>query len=250
MLYLCRLCCTISYCFVVCYFCLFFFSSRRRHTGGALVTGVQTCALPILLAQLVDAKPGERVADFCAGAGGKTLALGAAMSNQGELWALDIAATRLSRIAARAQRAGLDIVQTRILPDPHWMASQAGRFDAVLVDAPCSATGTWRRNPELRLRVVDFNELARQQREILAGAAQLVRPGGRLVYATCSLMAAENETVITDFVAQNSRFNLQVPRSEEHTSELQSLMRISYAVFCLKKKNYYTFILTTPISHC
>src|SRR3546814_13636926 len=93
---------------------------------------------------------------------------------------------------------------------PHWMASQAGRFDAVLVDAPCSATGTWRRNPELRLRVVDFNELARQQRAILAGAAPLVRPVGRLVYATCSLMAAETATVITNFVAHNSRFILPV----------------------------------------
>src|SRR3546814_14903218 len=107
------------------------------------------------------------------------------MIYQGELWSLDIAATLLARIAARAQRAGLDIVQTRILPDPHWMASQAGRFDAVLVDAQCSATGTWRRNPELRLRVVDFHELARQQRQLLAAAAPLVRQCGSLVYSTC-----------------------------------------------------------------
>lgn len=163
-----------------------------------------------LLAQLVDAQPDERVADFCAGAGGKTLALGATMQNRGALWALDIAATRLSRIAARAQRAGLDIVRPQVLPDPHWLAAHAAGFDAVLVDAPCSATGTWRRNPELRLRAIDFAELARQQREILSSAARLVRPGGRLIYATCSLMEAENEAVVSDFVAKNSGFVLQI----------------------------------------
>lgn len=164
-----------------------------------------------LLAQLVDARPGERVADFCAGAGGKTLALGATMQNRGELWALDIAATRLSRIAARARRAGLDIVQTQVLPDLGWLSAREAGFDAVLVDAPCSATGTWRRNPELRLRAIDFAELARQQREILAHAARLVRPGGRLIYATCSLMAAENEVVVADFIARNPDFGFQKP---------------------------------------
>lgn len=163
-----------------------------------------------LLAQWVDAQPGERVADFCAGAGGKTLALGATMNNRGELWALDIVEKRLSRIAARAQRAGLDIVQACVLPDAGWLAAHEAAFDAVLVDAPCSATGTWRRNPELRLRAIDFTALARQQREILSSASRLVRPGGRLIYATCSLMAAENEAVIADFVAQNPDFKFQV----------------------------------------
>ncbi|HET8881516.1 MAG TPA: 16S rRNA (cytosine(967)-C(5))-methyltransferase RsmB, partial [Solimonas sp.] len=79
-------------------------------------------------------------------------------------------------------------------------------FDAVLVDAPCSATGTWRRNPELRLRPIDFASLARQQREILAEAAALVRPGGRLIYATCSLMREENEAVVADFLVAHAHF--------------------------------------------
>ncbi|NGY06032.1 RsmB/NOP family class I SAM-dependent RNA methyltransferase [Solimonas terrae] len=162
-----------------------------------------------LLALLVDAKPGERIADFCAGAGGKTLALGAAMQNRGELWALDIAASRLSRIGSRAQRAGLSIVQACVLPDDAWLTTQRGRFDAVLVDAPCSATGTWRRNPELRLRDIDFTALALQQRGILAAAARLVRPGGRLIYATCSLMRDENEAVVADFIARNAGFDVE-----------------------------------------
>jgi 16S rRNA (cytosine967-C5)-methyltransferase len=164
-----------------------------------------------LLALMVGAAPGERVADFCAGAGGKTLALGAAIRNDGELWALDISAARLARIGPRAARAGLDIVHARSLPDAEWLRAQRRRFDAVLVDAPCSATGTWRRNPELRLRAIDFDALARVQREVLAAAAELVRPGGRLVYATCSLMASENDAVIDDFLAANPGFQVQRP---------------------------------------
>jgi len=160
-----------------------------------------------LLAALVDARPGERIADFCAGAGGKTLALGAALQDRGELWALDIAASRLSRLGARVQRAGVSIAQACVLPDAAWLAAHRAHFDAVLVDAPCSATGTWRRNPELRLRAIDFAALARQQREILAEAATLVRPGGRLIYATCSLMNEENEAVVADFLAANPRFH-------------------------------------------
>jgi 16S rRNA (cytosine967-C5)-methyltransferase len=159
-----------------------------------------------LLAMLVDARPGERIADFCAGAGGKTLALGAAMDNRGELWALDVAASRLSRLGARVRRAGLSIAQACALPDADWLAAHRAHFDAVLVDAPCSATGTWRRNPELRLRQTDFASLAAQQREILVEAAALVRPGGRLIYATCSLMREENEAVVADFLAGNAHF--------------------------------------------
>lgn len=149
-----------------------------------------------LLTMLLGAAPGQRVADYCAGAGGKTLAIGAAMQNRGELWALDISRTRLERLPPRAQRAGLSALHWRTLPDARWMAEAAGRFDAVLVDAPCSGTGTWRRNPELRLRPIDPQALASLQGEILAAAASLVRPGGRLVYATCSLLAAENDAVV------------------------------------------------------
>ncbi|NKF22773.1 RsmB/NOP family class I SAM-dependent RNA methyltransferase [Solimonas marina] len=159
-----------------------------------------------MLAHFVDARPGERVADFCAGAGGKTLALGATMANDGELWALDIAAKRLAKLGPRAQRAGLDIVQACSLPDPDWLAAHAGQFDAVLVDAPCSATGTWRRNPELRLRPVDFEALAQVQGQILAQAAPLLRPGGRLIYATCSLMSVENDAVVEHFLADHPQF--------------------------------------------
>lgn len=159
-----------------------------------------------LLALMVQAQAGERVADFCAGAGGKTLAIAAQMQGSGELWALDVDAARLQRLRPRAERAGLPNLHLQHLPDPDWRQRHAGSFDAVLVDAPCSGTGTWRRNPELRLRDPDWAALADLQRSILRDAAGLLRPGGRLVYATCSLMAAENEAVVSKFLSENKAF--------------------------------------------
>lgn len=156
-----------------------------------------------LLALLLAPKPGERVCDYCAGAGGKTLALGALMGNTGELLACDVSQQRLQKLAERLPRSGLDIVQTWLLRGD---SPPASAFDAVLVDAPCSATGTWRRNPELRLRPLDLPALAAQQLEILSAAATLVRPGGRLVYATCSLLREENEAVVERFLAQARSF--------------------------------------------
>lgn len=161
-----------------------------------------------LLALLVGARPGERVADYCAGAGGKTLALAAAMQDRGELWAQDIDAARLSRLAPRLRRAGVRCVRTRALQGdggglpPRWKEG----FDAVLVDAPCSGSGTWRRQPDARLRLPDFDTLGRLQREILATAATGVRPGGRLVYGTCSLLAVENDAVVDDFLRTHPQF--------------------------------------------
>ena len=150
------------------------------------------------LAEFVHAAPGETVVDFCAGAGGKTLALGAQMQNQGTVWAFDVSRPRLARLEPRLARSGLSIVRRQVLEgeDDATLAPLAGRCDAVLVDAPCSGTGTWRRNPELRLRVQDLPALQARQRSILRSAAALVRPGGRLVYATCSVLRDENEAVV------------------------------------------------------
>ncbi|HUS25461.1 MAG TPA: RsmB/NOP family class I SAM-dependent RNA methyltransferase [Candidatus Binatia bacterium] len=149
------------------------------------------------LAQYLRAQPGERVADWCAGAGGKTLALGAAMQDRGELWALDVDASRLARLAPRLLRSGLSCVRTRVLRG----APPAETFDAVLVDAPCSASGTWRRRPDLRLHAADLAALAALQGRILREASACVAPGGRLVYATCSLWREENEAVVETFLA-------------------------------------------------
>jgi len=165
-----------------------------------------------LLAQFVGAAKNECVVDYCAGAGGKTLALGAAMQGRGELWALDVAAARLSRLAPRAQRAGLRHVQTAVLPANDWRSQYRQRCDAVLVDAPCSGTGTWRRNPELRLRALDLPALAAQQLGILRDAAALVKPGGRLVYSTCSVLAAENEAVVSAFLESHPEFSVRPAR--------------------------------------
>ncbi len=154
-----------------------------------------------LLALLVAARPGERIADYCAGAGGKTLALAAQMQDRGELVAMDRDAGRLQRLRPRLQRAGVHCVRLQPLP-----ATAEQHFDAVLVDAPCSGTGTWRRQPEARLKPLDLPALTRLQAQILADAAACVRPGGRLIYATCSLLRAENQGVIEPFVAAHSDF--------------------------------------------
>lgn len=150
-----------------------------------------------LAALLVEPAPGMRVCDFCAGAGGKSLAMAAAMNNKGHIVACDVSGKRLEGATKRLRRAGVFNVESRALSserDP-WLKRQREKFDRVLVDAPCTGTGTWRRNPDAKwtLRPEDAAELAALQRRILESAARLVRPGGRIVYATCSLLPEENE---------------------------------------------------------
>ena len=161
---------------------------------------------------LADARPGMRVVDFCAGAGGKTLALAASMRNRGHLVACDVSERRLERAAQRLRRAGASIVQRRPLSserDP-WVKRHAKSFDRVFVDAPCTGTGTWRRNPDAkwRLKPTDLEELTALQREILDRAARLVKPGGRLVYVTCSLLRQEDEEQVTNFLHAHPDFFL------------------------------------------
>jgi len=163
----------------------------------------QLCAL------LVGAEPGMQVVDYCAGAGGKALALAALMRNKGQVYALDRDPRRLQRLGPRAQRAGARNIQARpIKADDPWLAELAGRCDRVLVDAPCSGTGTWRRNPEARFRLTPDMLAAhtRRQDQVLRDAADLVRPGGRLVYATCSLLPEENEDRVAAFLADHPDF--------------------------------------------
>jgi 16S rRNA (cytosine967-C5)-methyltransferase len=162
-----------------------------------------------LVAALVDARPGMRVADLCAGAGGKTLALAMTMQNRGQLVACDISAARLDGAVRRLRRAGVHNVERHLLePGDKWIKRRARSFDRVLVDAPCTGTGTWRRNPDARLRLAeaDLAELLPKQAVLLDQAASMVRTGGRLVYATCSLLAEENEDQVTAFLSRHSGF--------------------------------------------
>ena len=160
----------------------------------------------------VGARPGETVIDLCAGGGGKTLALAAAMENRGRLIASDTDRQRLSRLTQRAIRAGATMIETRLL-DPgrelEVLADLAGQADAVLVDAPCSGTGTWRRNPEARWRLTPdaLERLVAAQARLLDIAAELVRPGGRLVYVLCSLLDAEGYEQFDAFVSRHDRFS-------------------------------------------
>jgi 16S rRNA (cytosine967-C5)-methyltransferase len=163
-----------------------------------------------LAALLADARPGMRVVDFCAGAGGKTLALAAGMKNRGRLVACDVSARRLERAGRRLRRAGIGNVERRLLSNERdkWVKRHALGFERVLVDAPCLGIGTWRRNPDAKWRAgpADLAELRERQRQILRSAARLVRPGGRLVYATCSLLREENEAQAEDFLAAEADF--------------------------------------------
>lgn len=162
-----------------------------------------------LIAALVDARPGMRVADLCAGAAGKTLAMAMAMKNRGRLVACDVSAPRLAGAAKRLARAGVDNAETHLLtPGDRWAKRRAGGFDRVLVDAPCTGSGTWRRNPDARARTTarDLAELRAKQHDILAMAADLTRPGGLLVYATCSLLPEEDEEQVARFVTEHPGF--------------------------------------------
>lgn len=165
-----------------------------------------------LLAQIVGAKRGEMVVDFCAGAGGKTLALGASMRNTGRLYAFDVSEKRLSKLKPRLARSGLSNVHPVVIAHENdaKVKRLAAKIDRVLVDAPCSGLGTLRRNPDMKWRQTPESviELNAKQTAILASAARLVKPGGRLVYATCSLLDEENEAIASQFLAAHADFVL------------------------------------------
>lgn len=172
-----------------------------------------------LIAALVGARPGMRVADYCAGAAGKTLAMAATMENQGRITACDVSVPRLEGATKRLRRAGIHNAETHLLEaGDRWVKRRAGTFDRVLVDAPCTGTGTWRRNPDARSRTgaEDLRELLGKQHEILVTSAHLVKPGGRLIYATCSLLPEENEVQVEAFLASHPAFRA-VPLSAAWT---------------------------------
>jgi len=165
-----------------------------------------------LLALLVAPRRGEMIADFCAGAGGKSLALGALMRNSGRLYAFDVSEKRLYNLGQRLKRSGLSNLYSQVISsenDPK-LKRLNGKFNRVLVDAPCSGLGTLRRNPDLKWKQTpkDVEELTAKQASILARAAKLVKAGGRLIYATCSLLAEENEQLAEAFLAAHPQFQL------------------------------------------
>lgn len=162
-----------------------------------------------LTAQLSGAAPGMQIADVCAGGGGKTLALAALMQNKGQIFAFDVDGRRLAPLKERADRAGARNIQIRApMRSKDALEDLRGRMDIVFVDAPCTGSGTWRRNPDSKWRLRP-NALAMrigEQREALALAAPLVKPGGRLVYVTCSVLPEENEDAVTAFLAAYADF--------------------------------------------
>ena len=177
-----------------------------------------------LLGFLLQPKRGEMVADFCAGAGGKTLLLGAMMRSQGRLYAFDVAEKRLAKLKPRLARSGLSNVHPVRIESEHDLRVKrlAGKLDRVLVDAPCSGLGTLRRNPDLKWRQTPDSvaELTAKQASILNAAATLVKKGGRLVYATCSLLDCENDNVVSAFLAAHPDF---VPLSAEEVLGKQGI---------------------------
>ena len=164
---------------------------------------------------LADAKPGEQVVDLCAGAGGKTLALAAAMENRGQIYATDVDKRRLAPIHERIARAGAHNIQVRTPPTAHGdvLTDLTGRADLVMIDAPCTGTGAWRRNPDAkwRIRPGALAERIKQQDEVLERAAALVKPGGRIAYVTCSVLAEENGDRVRAFLTRNPEFSVEKP---------------------------------------
>jgi 16S rRNA (cytosine967-C5)-methyltransferase len=171
-----------------------------------------------LAALFADAKPGEQVVDLCAGAGGKTLALAAAMDNRGQIYATDLDKRRLAPIHARLERAGARNVQVRTptgrgASGGDVVADLAGRADLILIDAPCTGTGAWRRNPDAkwRIRPGALAERIKEQQAVLERAATLAMPGGRIAYVTCSVLAEENNDQVGAFVTRHPEFSVEKP---------------------------------------
>ncbi|MES0808850.1 RsmB/NOP family class I SAM-dependent RNA methyltransferase [Roseibium sp. SCPC15] len=161
-----------------------------------------------LAAHLAQAKPGEQVLDYCAGGGGKTLALAASMQNKGQLFAYDADRLRLAPIHERLQRAGVRNIQVRD-PASSSLEDLQQRMDLVFIDAPCTGTGVWRRRPDSKWRIAEkaLNDRIEDQQHVLDHASQYVKPGGRLVYATCSVLPQENEDQAAHFLSRNSNFS-------------------------------------------
>jgi len=161
-------------------------------------------------ARMCGVEAGQQVADICAGAGGKTLALASAMGNKGQIHAWDADKNRLKPIIARLNRAGVHNIQVIPADEPDKLDELAGRMDRVLVDAPCSGSGSWRRKPDAKWRLTPESLVNRgdDQRAVLARAAPLVKPGGRLIYVTCSLLPEENTDQIEAFLASNPEFRI------------------------------------------
>jgi len=168
-----------------------------------------------IVAQLCTAKPGNKVVDFCAGAGGKTLAIAATMKNKGRILAFDVVERRLNEMPKRLARAGVHNVVTHLLRDERdpFLKRHVGTADWVVVDAPCSGSGTWRRNPDLKWRFTldDLQEIKALQESILQSAARLCKPGGKLLYITCSIFPDENAHQVKNFLANNPEFRVEHP---------------------------------------
>lgn len=168
-----------------------------------------------IVAQLVAARPGQKVIDFCAGAGGKTLAIAAQMQNKGRVLAWDVSENRLEQMRKRLRRAGVSNVQMHVLRDERdpFVKRHAGTADWVMVDAPCSGSGTWRRNPDLKWRFTleDLQEIKATQQRILQSASRLLAPKGKLVYVTCSVFNDENIWQIKQFLGDNPSFRVVSP---------------------------------------
>ncbi len=191
-----------------------------------------------LIAYACDAQPGTQVLDYCAGAGGKTLALAAAMQRKGRIVAMDLEERRLNKSRPRFRKASVaDIIEVRPLSEEKnrkWLRRQKETFDLVLCDVPCSGTGTWRRNPDMRWHTYgpSLEELTEIQADILDRVMHTVKPGGKLVYATCSLLRAENEDQVAKFIEKYPEFELCPlndiwPRPELNPCPDQNVMRLS-----------------------
>jgi len=163
-----------------------------------------------LISLIVDAKPGDSIVDFCAGAGGKSLLMAGTMKNKGRIVACDIFEGKLKRAKQRFKRANVQNTSTKLIDNnfDSWAKRNYGKIDKVLVDAPCSGSGTWRRNPDMKIKPIDIKSITETQLYILKRASKLVKKGGYLYYATCSMFKDENENIVKEFLSENTDFQL------------------------------------------
>ncbi|MBT5185811.1 MAG: RsmB/NOP family class I SAM-dependent RNA methyltransferase, partial [Kordiimonadaceae bacterium] len=184
-----------------------------------------------LAVKFVELKPGQQVMDLCAGAGGKTLAAAGYMKNKGQIYAFDIVENRLKELKTRGKRAKCHILQPRVLTHKNRKSTLAefeGNMDRVMLDVPCSGTGTWRRNPEARWRITpdSIKEYTKTQSDLLIEAWAMVKPGGRVVYMTCSILKAENENQVEHFLSAHEDAKL-IPIRKQGIEAMEGTLQVS-----------------------